>query len=349
MKEPPLVSYVVAVYNMEETIGNTIESLLNQDYPNKEIIVINDGSVDNTEKILKKYPIKYITTENKGLSHAKTFGYKISKGEFIAYTDADCVLHHLWTKNMLEGFIDDNVALVGGRTIYQTDGKCSSTYRSLEYAKRERNMKNSEVVWAGGQGSMFRRKILDELGGFNPKWNWTEDAQISFVIIEHGYKIIKKKDAITYHVALSGFKRVVRKGYKNAKGYVRATISHPKTSLINKFNTTWLFPYDMVLLPFLYAFMILLGILLLTISLLNFYLYLPIISEIIRPIMIWIMILIGMFLFVYGFIPSYQVASHLKNKKLKNFVLTMALHHTRGLFWGLGLIIGIINTIIGKR
>ena len=93
--------------------------------------MINDGSVDNTEEILKKYPIKYITTENKGLSHAKTLGYKISKGEFIAYTDADCILHHLWTKTMLEGFIADNVALVGGRSIYQTDGKYSSTYRSL--------------------------------------------------------------------------------------------------------------------------------------------------------------------------------------------------------------------------
>ena len=234
MKEAPLVSYVVPVYNMEETIGNTIESLLNQDYPNKEIVVINDGSMDNTEEILKKYPIKYITTENKGISHAKNLGLKNSKGEFIAFTDADCELDKLWTKNILKGFTDENIGIVGGITEYKIDGSYCSIYRSLEISRRFKNMKNLEVVLAPGNNSIFRREVLDNIGGFKPEWPFAEDAQISFLAFDYGYKITKQNDAISYHMAENNFKKLIKKGLRTGKGYVLATKSHLKISLVNK-------------------------------------------------------------------------------------------------------------------
>ena len=71
MTKEPLVSFVIGVRNMEKTIGGTIESIFNQTYPNKEVIVINDGSDDNTEKIIKNYPVRVFTTNKMGISNAR--------------------------------------------------------------------------------------------------------------------------------------------------------------------------------------------------------------------------------------------------------------------------------------
>lgn len=87
----PLVSVIVPAYNAEHYIKEAIDSILNQTYKNLEIIVVNDGSTDNTLSILKEYggQIKHISQVNKGPSSARNAGIKIAKGEFIAYQDAD--------------------------------------------------------------------------------------------------------------------------------------------------------------------------------------------------------------------------------------------------------------------
>jgi len=332
---------------MQNTIGKTIESILSQDYSNKEIIVINDGSNDNTEEILKTYPIKFITSEKLGISNARNLGYVNSNGNFVAFTDADCELDPLWTKNMLKGFIDEGVGLVGGRTIFRTNEHFSSIYRSIEFSKRYKNIKNDEVVWAGGPGSMFRREILDELGGFNPDWVHGEDAEISFLTVEHGYKVSKKDDAITYHVPETGFWRLVRKGYRDSKAYVRATKSHLKTSIKNKFNTTWYFPYDMILLPLLYAFILLSSLFLPFLYFINFYINLPSWISFCYSLWLWVFVLTELFLLIYGLIPSFQVAVKSKSK-IHGFLGTSLLHHTRGFAWGLGLLVGFKNIIFRK-
>ncbi|MFX1392259.1 MAG: glycosyltransferase [Promethearchaeota archaeon] len=352
MTEKPLVSYVVGVRNMGDTIGNTIESLLNQNYPNKEIIVINDGSTDNTDEILSQYPIKFIKTKKKGISNARNLGYKQSKGDFIAFTDADCELDPEWTNKIIEGFTDDNIGIIGGITKFRKDESFVSKYRSIEFSKRFKNIKKRDVVWAGGPGSMFRRDILDKIGGFNPEWRYGEDAEISFYVIEHGYKILKINDAITYHMPENKFWRLVRKGFRDAKAYTRVLRSHIKTSFHNKFNSTWYFPYDAYLLPILYAFLIVSFFLLPIFYFIDFFVFIPFFSEffveILWYIWFWLFILISIFLFIYGLIPSYQVAAKSKNKRIYAFLGTILLHNFRGVAWGFGLLVGLRNLLHKK-
>ncbi len=348
MSELPKVSYVIGVKNMENTIGNTIESILNQNYPNKEIIVIDGESTDNTIGIIKKYPIK-ILTEKTGISNARNLGYKNSTGDYIAFTDADCELDPQWTKKMLEGFYDECVGLVGARIELKTDGSYTSIYRKVELSKRQDNLKSKEVVFAGGAGLMFRRKVLKEIGGFNPKWVNAEDSESSFLTISHGYKVIRKNDAIAYHVPESRFKKVVKNGFRDSKAYVRATKAHPKTSLKNKFNTTWYFPFDMVLLPLLYLFLIISCILYPIFLIMDYHIQFLFILKYFLFVWWLILILVILFILIYGTIPSYQVASYSENKKIRNFLCAMILHHTRGLAWGYGLIIGILRLIFRKK
>jgi len=99
-----LISVIIPSYNSGKFLGEAIESVVNQTYKNIEIIVINDGSTDNTEEIVKKWQkkdrrIRYLKhKENRGLSVARNDGIRISKGDFISLLDAD----DFWMKDKLE-------------------------------------------------------------------------------------------------------------------------------------------------------------------------------------------------------------------------------------------------------
>lgn len=358
LSDQPLISIVVGVRNMQDTIEPCINSLLNQSYENKEIIVINDGSDDNTESILQKIKnknknchISIITTEKRGISHARNFGYKIANGEFVAYTDADCILMNNWLELVFPYFKDPKVALVGGVTRFKSDNSYTSIYRQIEFEKRYENIKKKEVVWAGGPGSIFRKSVLEEIGGFNPNWVHGEDAEISFLIYEKNYKIMKENSALTYHVAESKFRQLVFKGYRDGKAYVRATFFHPKTSLKNKFNTSWYLPYDMVFQPILFGLLILLMPMILLLWLLNInYFFIlwgiwPDRFPNVFSVSVYLFFIIFLFLFFYSFIPSYYVAKRTKDHNTIYFFKSIVLHIIRGFAWGFSLIFGIINAM----
>lgn len=353
-----LVSIVVGVRNMEKTIEPCINSLIHQTYKNKEIIVINDGSDDNTGQILlnikkknKQIPITIITTEKRGISHARNLGYEAAQGDFVAYTDADCIITNHWLELVVPYFKDPKVALVGGVTKFKSDNSYTSIYRQIEFEKRYENIKKEEVVWAGGPGSIFRKSVLEEIGGFNPIWVHGEDAEISFLIYEKNYKIMKENSAITYHVAERKFRQLIFKGYRDGKAYVRVTFFHPRTSLKNKFNTSWYSPYDMVFQPILYALLILLipMIFLLWLFNINYFIIAWGIWESRFPNLIVICILLFLIiffiLFFYSFIPSYHVMRRTKSHKTSFFIKTLFLHIIRGFAWGISLVFGILNAI----
>lgn len=93
MNDSPLISVIVPAYNAEEYLEQCIESLLNQSYKNLEIIVIDDGSTDNTAQIVKQYPIvQYLHQHNKGLSATRNRGIELANGEYIHFMDADDLL-----------------------------------------------------------------------------------------------------------------------------------------------------------------------------------------------------------------------------------------------------------------
>ncbi|MBO5240263.1 MAG: glycosyltransferase family 2 protein [Clostridia bacterium] len=89
-----LVSVIIPVYNGEKFVARCIDSILAQTYKNNEIIIVDDGSVDNTLSILQEYEklysfVRVVHTENKGVSHARNIGLDIAKGEYISFVDAD--------------------------------------------------------------------------------------------------------------------------------------------------------------------------------------------------------------------------------------------------------------------
>ncbi|WP_293297035.1 glycosyltransferase [Pedobacter sp. UBA4863] len=109
----PLVSVIIPLYNAEKYISETIESVLNQTYQNIEIIIIDDGSTDNSLALAKSYEnskIKVFSQDNKGVSSARNFGISIAKGDYIQFLDADDLIAPSKIELQIEYFISNPLA-----------------------------------------------------------------------------------------------------------------------------------------------------------------------------------------------------------------------------------------------
>jgi glycosyltransferase involved in cell wall biosynthesis len=136
--ENPKVSIVIATYNCSKYIEEAIFSVINQNYENIEIIVVDDASDDNTEdrifRLLKNYPIRYIKNEkNKGPGAARNIGIKASEGEFISFLDADDLYLRKSIKKRIELFkINKNVGLVFSDYYLQKTSNQSCSFPHLK-------------------------------------------------------------------------------------------------------------------------------------------------------------------------------------------------------------------------
>ncbi|MDC1162018.1 glycosyltransferase [Tenacibaculum sp.] len=100
----PLVSIVIPAYNAGKNIEDTLTSIYNQDYPNIEVIVVDDGSEDNTADIAKKFDIIYIYQKNQGKPTAMNTGFSSAKGDFIASIDSDDLWHPEKISKQIQAF-----------------------------------------------------------------------------------------------------------------------------------------------------------------------------------------------------------------------------------------------------
>lgn len=199
-----LISVIVPSYNSEKTIDKTIEALLKQNYPKKnyEIIVVDDGSTDNTERVVKKFEhVKFFKQKHKGPAAARNLGAKISKGNIILFTDADCIPDKNWIKNMVEPFKDKNVAGVSGT--YKTSNKDSLLARFIGYDikfKHEYMKKKKLIDFVGTFSAGYRKLIFKKELGFDTSFPMAsgEDPELSYRIAKN-YKIIFQPSAFVWH------------------------------------------------------------------------------------------------------------------------------------------------------
>lgn len=226
----PFVSIIIPARNAQSTIKKCLDSIFELNYNHYEVIVINDGSSDSTGKTLAEYPnIKVLTASGVGPSKARNLALEQTTGEFIAFTDADCIVENNWLTELLKGFGDGKIVGVGGTQKSPADdswfGKrvqdflCAfgfiSDYIKSGPAVKPANHNPSCNV-------MYRKSVLLELEGFLENLWPGEDVEIDYRIKKKGYALAFNPQARVSHyrpATAGAFNRMMFR-YGKAQGWL---------------------------------------------------------------------------------------------------------------------------------
>jgi glycosyltransferase involved in cell wall biosynthesis len=189
---PPLVTVVVAAYNGERFLRETLESLFAQDFDSFEAVFVDDGSEDATGEIAKSFPVRYVRQENQGLPAARNAGFALARGDLIAFLDDDDLLPP--TKLSVQaGYLlehPDTGCVLGRQEWILEEG--------VEPPPLVRDPIFGELGGIQLVTAMIRRRVLEELGGFDPSYRYAEDRDLFIRMREHGVEIAVLQDVVLH-------------------------------------------------------------------------------------------------------------------------------------------------------
>ena len=261
------ISVIVPAWNEEVGVINTIKSLLLSDYNNLEILLINDGSTDNTRGVIndfiKNESYKYITAgktiklyskENGGKGSAINFGIKRSSGNLIVTMDADSVFEKHALLNAARYFMDKKIDAAVGNIKVGNPNSFLGLIQQLEYMvgfyfKRTHAIFNSEYIISGAFG-IFRRDVFSRFGYFH-EINKTEDIEFSTRLQTKGCKIAFIEDAIAFTEAPSSLISLMKQRLRWKKGrldafYIHRSLFFSRDKKHSKFLTHYLLPITII-------------------------------------------------------------------------------------------------------
>ena len=155
------ISVVIPAYNEEATIGTCLESLLNQEHPADEIIVVNNNSTDKTVSIVKQFPVRIVIERNQGMTPARNAGYNAAQHEIIARCDADSIVPPYWIQRIKENFETGKIDALSGPIRYRNFPAIYYTLRDgyrgfLKFA-------NKGTVMLAGPNHALKKKMWNKI------------------------------------------------------------------------------------------------------------------------------------------------------------------------------------------
>jgi glycosyltransferase involved in cell wall biosynthesis len=197
----PRVSVVVCTYNGARTLRDTLDALQRLDYPDFEVIVVNDGSTDAAPAIAAEYRVRLITTENRGLSSARNTGWQAADGEIVAYIDDDAYPDPHWLQYLAHAFMTGGWAAVGGPNIAPAgDGSIADCVANAPGGPVQVLISDTEAEHIPGCNMAFRRQALAAVGGFDPIFRAAgDDVDICWRVQADGGRIGFHPAALDWH------------------------------------------------------------------------------------------------------------------------------------------------------
>ncbi|WP_144121256.1 bifunctional polysaccharide deacetylase/glycosyltransferase family 2 protein [Catellatospora sichuanensis] len=227
------VSVIVPAYNESANIEATVRSLIASDYPNVEVIVVDDGSTDGTAELVRRLrlPNVYVVEqENAGKPTALNTGVMFARGDILVMVDGDTVFEPDAVGELVQPLADPGVGAVSGNTKVANRGGLLGRWQHLEYVigfnldRRMFDILQCMPTVPGAIGA-FRREAVVEVGGVSTQ-TLAEDTDFTMAIIRAGWRVVYAPEAVAWTEVPASLRQLWRQRYRWCYGTMQAMWKH---------------------------------------------------------------------------------------------------------------------------
>ena len=226
LAQTPFVSVIVCSYNGAKTLAACLDSLGKLNYPAYEVILVDDGSTDNTAEIASQFAsVQYIRQTNHGLSHARNTGATAAKGEIFAYTDSDCMADPDWLYYLIGTLLSGDHAGVGGPNVSPPARNwIQACVAAAPGGPSHVLLTDTIAEHVPGCNMAWYRWAFENVGGFDPEYHKAgDDVDFCWRVQQEGHTVAFSPTAIVWHhrrFTLNAFRKQ-QEGYGEAESMLR--------------------------------------------------------------------------------------------------------------------------------
>ncbi len=198
----PFVTVVVPALNEASTIAAHLESLLGQTYPRDryEVVLVDNGSTDDTAAIAARFPVRILHESVRSAYVARNKAIRDSEGEYLAFTDADCIALPNWLESLVAAAQKTGALLVAGQIDYKLKhDNLANQFMLLRYSPETRRMNIERFHCAPTGNLLVGRALFDRFGTFDPLATASDD-EFSKRMAANGYPPLFASDAVVVHM-----------------------------------------------------------------------------------------------------------------------------------------------------
>jgi len=241
----PAVSVIVPAYNEGDVLQGALASLAGLDYPAFEVIVVDDGSTDETLELAADWEgthgggtFRVLTKSNGGKASALNVGIASSRHPFVFCMDADSRLEPQTLRRAIRHFDDPSVGSVAGNVKVENRDRVITRLQALEYIEGLNMPRRAQGFVAAvnivpGPVGLFRREALEEVGGYDTD-TYAEDADLTLKLVAAGWKVVYEDEAVAWTQAPESWLDLVQQRYRWTRGILQS-IAKRKRLLVRPF------------------------------------------------------------------------------------------------------------------
>ncbi|WP_068077334.1 glycosyltransferase [Novosphingobium lentum] len=231
----PIVTVIIPAFNEERVIESSVRRILESDYPELEVIVVDDGSKDRTSEIVasafgNEASVRLLTLENGGKARALNTALRLAKGDVVVALDADTQFERQTISRLVRWFDHERIGAVAGNAKVGNRINLVTRWQAVEYVtaqniERRALTRFDAIMVVPGAVGAWRRSALEAVGGF-PEDTLAEDQDLTIAIQRKGWKIAYDEDAVAWTEAPESFRALAKQRFRWAFGTLQCLWKH---------------------------------------------------------------------------------------------------------------------------
>jgi len=221
------VSLYIPCFNSAKTIRSCLEAVFKQTFSLEEVVVVDDGSTDETVEVISGYPVRLLKHRiNLGLSSARNTALRNMNTEFIASLDADCLPEENWLEHLMKRLDASDIAGAGGKLLEPEKSSLFNAWRAVHMQQHWEGWEDAQPPFLFGSNTVFRKEAIEKIGYYNETYrNNYEDVDICARLKKAGFRLTYEEKAVVRHSRVDGISSLMNTywnwhfGYYQKEGY----------------------------------------------------------------------------------------------------------------------------------